>query len=160
MSMLHYLTSNSEGYQQDHLCDGMRHYIRLEDYGKSTLNESGICDGSCTNEARRLDLRAFVAARAREEIELKRGAILSSVVEFDSAAAKIFDGEDSLLGIEFDRWYAKRSGEGCTCCTGTHHVRISIDHDWWACRDTGRYETIKVSATPCDGTCVPRQSSV
>lgn len=157
MPLSRFLRSSTDGFQEDRLCDGTSHYTHLEAVFEGEVEHAsrrGICDGSCRPEARRMDVRAVVSERGERAMR-DRGKTLTSVVEFDEAAQALFAGDAPVPALKFERWYCKRDSEGFAACTGETHVHVSISHDWWGGRKTERFETIRVSAAPCDGSCQP-----
>lgn len=157
MPLFRFLQVWTDGFQEDQLCDGTSHYTHLQAVFEGEVEHAsrfGACDGSCRSEARTCDLRQRVERRSLGLLFIG-GKSLDVAVEYDAAATELFAGDAPVLAVKFERWYAKRDGEGYAACTGATHVRVSVSHDNLAGRPTGRYETISVSVTPCDGSCQP-----
>ncbi len=157
MSLFLYLSYSVDSYQADMCCDGIRHFTLHEGSGSrnpALLSDLGPCDGSCQPGQLGKDLREFIRARSQGSLEGDDLTTRSSVLEVEESAQAVFDGDDPVEGVEYDRWYYKRDGEGCTCCTGTHHVWVSVRFEYLA-QDghPDRFETIKVRAEPCDQSC-------
>lgn len=113
----------------------------------------GACDGSCSDEARKFDLRAFIVTAQTETLSCEH-RVLSSAVHIDGRCRALLRSDTSLIGMKFSGGYAKRNGEWHNVCLGTVHAYVSTDfRPWFESDGARRFQTHKIVTTDCDGSC-------
>lgn len=166
-----YERRSSDGMDENLLCDGTRHATHLPaSFGAPAgVHVTGPCDGSCKPEhaKRQVDLRAMLAEAESgcfhagepvmdgDQIVSIGGPVLRNRVRHDEASAALFASGRPLVGARFASHYCKRDSRSDTACLGNAHVRVAVEFDNLARRDTGFYKTYVVTAAPCDGSCRP-----
>ncbi|MFH1315332.1 MAG: hypothetical protein ABIH67_02935 [Candidatus Uhrbacteria bacterium] len=146
---------SSDGIDQQEWCiDGDKHVTFMPNFdGLGPFVNPRPCDGSCALAHRQqVDVGALIE-EMRQESLTDQGQDLLSRVQLDTTLKHLLQSRASLIGAEFARFYTKRNSQGQDLCTGSHHIKVITNFDWWNGQDTGFYQTHRLSASVCDGSC-------